>query len=210
MARPRVRRPIRIDTGVWFAIERQLAEDRNSFPNQWSRPVVRAVTPQVDDGRRPAKTSVGELVAVEADAFVDGHDAIVCDLRARHGSGTKWTSIPMQPLFDDRWRGMLPITEPGLYRFCVRARVDDFATWRTDLRARAEAGQDLTVELEVGAGLVVDAARRARAQDGRRLEALAEAIRSSRRGLEGSAPASLSDWLSDLSPDASRATVLFS
>lgn len=210
MARPRVRRPIRIDTGVWFAIERQLAEDRNSFPNKWSRPIVRAVTPQVDDGRRPAKTSVGELVTVEADAFVDGHDAIVCDLRARHRSGTKWTSIPMQPLLDDRWRGTLPITEPGLYRFCVRARVDDFATWRTDLRARAEAGQDLTVELEVGAGLVVDAARRARAQDGRRLEALAEAIRSSRRGLEGSAPTSLSDWLSDLSPDASLATVLFS
>src|SRR5580704_6803216 len=120
MARPRVRSPIRLETGVWFAIKRQVTEETGPLPSTWSRPVVRAVTPQVEGGRRPAKTTVGELVTVEADAFIDGHDAIRCDLRARHTSDGKWVSYPMQPLFDDRWRGTLPITELGLYRFSVR------------------------------------------------------------------------------------------
>src|ERR1700722_10535915 len=129
MAKPRVRSPIRFETGVWFAIKRQVTEDTSPFPSTWSRPVVRAVTPQVDGGRRPAKTTVGEFVTVEADAFIDGHDAIRVDLRARHSTDGKWTSSPMQPLVDDRWRGALPIAEPGLFRFSVRARVDEFLPW---------------------------------------------------------------------------------
>ena len=92
MAMPRLRIPIR--HRHWRLVRHRASIDRSSkfSPTNWSRPVVRAVRPQVDGGRRPAKTRVGEFVAVEADAFVDGHDSLVCDLRARQRSGTKWTS----------------------------------------------------------------------------------------------------------------------
>ena len=40
------------------------------------RVVIENITPQVDCGRFPAKRAIGESVAVEADVFTDGHDAV--------------------------------------------------------------------------------------------------------------------------------------
>jgi starch synthase (maltosyl-transferring) len=210
MAMPRVRSPIRFETGVWFAIKRQLTEDPSPLPSTWSRPVVRAVAPQVDGGRRPAKTTVGELVTVEADAFLDGHDAIRCDFHARHSTDNKWVIYPMQPQVDDRWRGTLPITEPGLYRFSVRARVDEFLTWRNELRERSRAGQDLSLELEVGAEIIERAAPRARGRERQMLASLVEAFRSSPRGLESAVPSTLAEWTSEESANETLASVVLS
>ncbi len=196
MAMPRLRNPLRIGAGAWFAVSRQLTEEPNPLPNAWTRPVVRAVRPSVDGGRRPAKTTVGELVTVEADAFTDGHDALVCDVRARHSASSKWASHPMQPLLDDRWRATFPVTETGLYRFSVRARLDEFATWRDDLSERRKAGQDLAVELQVGADIVERAAGRARAEQRRSLQLLADALRSSPDGLDHAVPRELATWAS--------------
>ncbi len=103
-------------------------------PAEWARPVVRGVRPQVDGGARAAKTTVGEVLKVTADAFVDGHDSLWVEVRYRHASSSKWETVPMRPLYDDQWRGHLPVEVKGLYRFAVRARVDSFASWRRDLR----------------------------------------------------------------------------
>ena len=166
-----------------------------SVPPTWYRPVVRAVHPQVDGGGRPAKSTVGERLTVAADAFVDGHDALWCDLRFRHEADADWSTEPMSASVDDRWQGMLPITKTGLYRFVVQARVDAFATWRGDLAARAAAGHDLSVELLVGSALVADAATRAPATERRMLAALADALRTSPRGIEGDAPEEVACWV---------------
>jgi starch synthase (maltosyl-transferring) len=209
MAMPRLRNPLRIGAGAWFAVNRQLTEDPNPPPSTWTRPVVRAVRPQVDGGRRPAKTTVGELVTVEADAFCDGHDSLVCEVRARHAASNKWTSHRMQPLFDDRWRATFPITEIGLYRFSVRARIDEFATWRDDLSERSKAGQDLAVELRVGADIVERAAARARAGERRMLKVLADSLRSSQDGLGHAVPHELTTWSSAGPGSDALASVVF-
>ena len=39
-----------------------------------SRIVIEHVSPSVEGGRFPAKTSVGDVVPIEADVFTDGHD----------------------------------------------------------------------------------------------------------------------------------------
>jgi starch synthase (maltosyl-transferring) len=188
------------------------ADERVSLPvpPDWARPVVRAVRPQVDGGARATKATVGELLGVAADAFVDGHDALWVELRYRHASSAKWDTAPMRPLNDDRWRGELPVQARGLYRFAVRARVDEFATWRGDLAARAEAGQDLATELVVGADLLAAAASRARAGDRRMLAALADAVRAGVRGLESGVPDELAQWAlgSETARDRDLADVL--
>jgi starch synthase (maltosyl-transferring) len=163
-------------------------------PSDWARPVVRSVRPQVDGGARAAKTTVGELLRVAADAFVDGHDCLWVEARYRHASSSKWDTVPMRPLYDDRWLAELPVRPKGLYRFSVRARVDHFATWRRELAARAEAGQDLTTELVVGAELIDAAALHARAGIRRLLAALAEAVRTAVRGLESDVTEELARW----------------
>jgi starch synthase (maltosyl-transferring) len=182
------------------------------LPRAWSRPVVRAIRPEVDCGRRPAKTTVGDLLAVEADAFIDGHASLWCELRYRHELGTSWTTIPMQKSFDDRWHGILPITTHGTYRFSVRARVDEFATWRDDLAARAGAGQDLSVEFQTGADLIDAAAMRARSNSRRMLVELAGALLDAPRSLESDVAPELGTWALGESPrgGCSLADVLFS
>jgi hypothetical protein len=73
-------------------------------PSRWMRPVIGAVSPQVEGGRRPAKAAVGDLVLVEADVYADGHDVLVCALRFRHDEALQWSSAPMESRGNDRWQ----------------------------------------------------------------------------------------------------------
>jgi starch synthase (maltosyl-transferring) len=165
------------------------------LPRAWSRPVVRAVQPQVDEGGRPAKTTVGEQVRIVADAFVDGHDALWCELRHRHETESRWGAAPMHKNVDDRWYAVLPVEKTGLYRFCVRARVDEFATWRDGLAAKVAAGQSVSDELLIGAELITAAAGRARGETRRLLGTLAAILREGQRGLDGHPGEEVALWL---------------
>jgi starch synthase (maltosyl-transferring) len=116
----------------------------------------------------------------------------------------------MEPLVDDRWHGVLPLLQPGLYRFSVRARVDVFGTWLKDLDASHHAGHDLSVDLQVGAALVQGSSTQARGEERRLLVLLADALRASGRGLEGDVPAEVAKWLTGRTADDSLAPVLLS
>jgi starch synthase (maltosyl-transferring) len=148
------------------------------FPAEAVRAVVTNLKPLVEGGRRPAKASLGDLLQVEADAFVDGHDLVCCELRFRHDKDVKWTSVAMHGVGNDRFVGTLPVERLGRYRFVVRGGVDRFATWRRDLRARLAAGQDVDEEILVGAQLIQEAAHRAKASERRRLSDLSDRLRS--------------------------------
>jgi len=117
--------------------------------------------PEIDGGRFPAKRSLGEKVTVEADIFADGHDSLAAVLRYRHRSNPTWTETPMTPLVNDRWRAEFPVTELGSYLFTLEGWIDPFETWSRQLDKRIQAGQDVAVELEVGARIVDEAAARA-------------------------------------------------
>jgi starch synthase (maltosyl-transferring) len=144
------------------------------------RVAIEAVTPEVDGGRFPAKRSVGETVIVEADIFADGHDSLAAILRHCHESSAGWTESPLTPIVNDRWRGRFTVTQLGRHVFTVEGWVDPFKTWSKQLAKRLEAGQDVKVDLEIGARQVEPAAQRAGAggqPDGTRLTTLAEALR---------------------------------
>jgi len=129
------------------------------------RVVIEAVSPEVDGGRVPSNRSLGEKVAVEADIFADGHDALACVMRYRHHAGSKWTEERMSALGNDRWRAEFTVTELGRYVYTFEAWVDRFLTWRLQLAKRMAAGQDVASELKVGATLVESAAGRAQGAD---------------------------------------------
>ncbi len=136
--------------------------------------------PEIDGGRFPAKRAVGETVTVEADIFADGHDALAAVVRHRHESAAEWTETAMTPLVNDRWRGEFPVTQLGRWFFTIEAWVDHFETWRRQLQKRLDAGQDVSVEMEVGARILEQAAARAdgNATDATLLRELSQSLRS--------------------------------
>jgi starch synthase (maltosyl-transferring) len=131
-------------------------------PEGRRRVAIERVTPAVHAGRFPIKRVSGERVVVEADVFGDGHDAVACVLLWRPAAAGHWSETEMEPLANDRWRGEFTVENLGLYHYTVEGWVDRFRTWRKDLVKRVEAGQDIAVELLIGAQLIEAAAQRAR------------------------------------------------
>ncbi|HEY1186426.1 MAG TPA: maltotransferase domain-containing protein, partial [Gemmata sp.] len=112
-----------------------------------NRAVIESVEPAIDGGRFPIKRVVGESVAVEADVFADGHDAVECVLLFRQGGETEWAEAPMTPLVNDRWGGSFSVTRIGRAEFTVLAWVDRFLSWVRDLKKRSPADPDTGVSL---------------------------------------------------------------
>ncbi len=133
------------------------------------RVIIEGVKPEIDGGRFPIKRTVGEKVSVEADVFADGHDAITCVLLFRRENDSAWTEVGMQPMVNDRWRAEFTVTSLGRYQYTLKAWVDGFRSWRRDLSKKVDAGQDVSVDLLVGAKFTEEAAHRASAADRRKL-----------------------------------------
>ena len=125
------------------------------------RAVIEGVTPRVDDGRFPVKRVVGDALAVEADVFTDGHDEVRARVAWRHERDADWQESEMEPLGNDRWRATFALERIGRYEFLVSGWVDRWKTWVHDLQKRVDAGQDVTVDLQIGGQLASAALRNA-------------------------------------------------
>jgi starch synthase (maltosyl-transferring) len=145
------------------------------------RVVIEAVCPELDGGVFAIKRVPGELVVVEADIFADGHDALSCILLYRTHHESDWSEARMESLGNDRRRGQFRVSAEGRYFYTLEAWVDHFRTWRKDLVKRIEAGQDVRVEILIGAQLIEEAARIA-GPDSRRLMDWAAALRKTDNG----------------------------
>ena len=148
------------------------------------RAVIRRATPQVDGGRFPAKRVAGEAVEVGADVYADGHDVLAVVVRHRHAEAARWAELRMRPVGNDRWRAEFTVEQLGRHLFTIEAWVDQFATWRRDLAAKAAAHQDVAVELLAGSELVAQTAERGSGKDARRLSAAATLLGDRRKALE--------------------------
>ncbi len=134
------------------------------------RVVIEAVSPEIDCGAFGVKRVVGEKVSVKADIFCDGHDAVAARLVYLGPEEGDWSEVPMRHTMNDRWIGEFVVTQVGLYRYSIEGWVDHFQTWQRDLRKKHGAGQDISVELLIGIGLLEEAAERARDADKNTLE----------------------------------------
>ena len=143
-----------------------------------NRVVIESITPQVDGGRFPAKRTVGDQVAVEADVFADGHDAVAASLLVNRVGSKEWTEIRMRPLVNDRWTAAFRVSELGQYRFKVVGWIDRFETWRRDLLRRIQPDVDTAVDYRIGAEIVDETAARATGADAGWLRDRAKVLRS--------------------------------
>ncbi|HEX4243686.1 MAG TPA: alpha-1,4-glucan--maltose-1-phosphate maltosyltransferase [Steroidobacteraceae bacterium] len=126
-----------------------------------ARAVIDAVFPSVDGGRFPAKRIAGETVEVRANCFADGHDKLRVRLRWRAEGAADDYESEMEALGNDVWRARFTPPRAGRYRYTVAAWVDHFESWCRELERREEPA-DVRIALAVGAGLIDEAAGRAR------------------------------------------------
>ena len=84
----------------------------------------------------------------------------------------------MESLDNDRWRATFEVTEIGAYLYTLQAWVDRFGSWRQGLAKKLQAGQDVAIDLLIGAGLVEETANRAPAADKKRLGNFISILRS--------------------------------
>jgi starch synthase (maltosyl-transferring) len=112
------------------------------------RVIIEDVTPEVDEGRFPAKRTVGEAVVVEADVFADGHDLVAAALLWRRAGADAWAESRMAPLGNDRWRASFTCTEFADYEYTIEGWIDRGATLRDAIAKKHAAGQDAAVEQE--------------------------------------------------------------
>ena len=167
------------------------------------RVVIERIRPEIDGGRFPIKRTPGESVEVTADIFADGYDVIAAVVRDRHrltaetaerAENTEqgfsaiaatsavqrglWRETPMTLVAPgtDRWTARFDVDAIGWHDYQIVSWVDRFLTWRRDLRAKAAAGQDVSLELLEGSLLIQDAATRATKDDAAWLLERADAL----------------------------------
>ena len=173
------------------------------------RVVIESVSPEVDGGSFPAKSTIGDPISVEADVFADGHDGVRCVLRHRKASARSWTETAMTFLGNDRWHAEFTPDELGLWHFEIAGWVDRFDTWLSGIVKKAEADVDITVELAAGALLYEAAADRARGEAAERLAEVATTLRDESISADERFEVAISEGPVDLArkcPDRSRET----
>ncbi|RCR70496.1 alpha-1,4-glucan--maltose-1-phosphate maltosyltransferase [Larkinella punicea] len=137
------------------------------------RVMIERVSPELDGGRFPIKAVPGDLIAVEADIFLDGHDKLAARLLYKHPDDPAWIEVPMVFINNDRWGASFSVEKPGLYAYTIEGWVDHIASWKHEVELKVAAGQRLTSELKAGAVYVEGMAQRAEGDDKPTLEWLA-------------------------------------
>jgi starch synthase (maltosyl-transferring) len=114
------------------------------------RLVIERISPCVDGGRFAAKAVVGQPLAISADIFMDGHDKLGAELLWRDEADGRWQVQPMQPVGNDRWLAHVTPSRCGRHAFMLRAWLDRWATYCSELDKKYRAGVAIELEIEEG------------------------------------------------------------
>jgi starch synthase (maltosyl-transferring) len=145
--------------------------------------VIECVSPELDAGRHAVKRIIGDIVWVGADIIKEGHDQLAARVIYRGPGETDWSSAPLQYDYDsDRWYGAFTADRIGRWTFTIEAWTDRFVTWRSELKKKLDAGQEIHTELVEGAEIIRTAARTTRSGAARASLLMTAKILVDRRG----------------------------
>jgi starch synthase (maltosyl-transferring) len=164
----------RVEIGGWNRKHRQPAHHP-----EWQRDariLIEDVWPEIDGGRYPAKRVAGDEVAVWADIFRDGHDAITAALKYAF-EDEPWQETRFAFHDNDRWVARFRPGRVGRWRYTIEAWTDHFASWREDLIKKRDAGQDVALELIEGEAIVAAAVPQVSGEDAAQLRQSIERLK---------------------------------
>jgi len=114
------------------------------------------VMPLVDNGRLPAKATIGEPFPVSATVFREGHDLLGAEVVLTDPDGVRRppTRLLPQPAVDrhtvDRYRAWVVPDLPGPWSFEIHAWSDPIATWQHDAGIKIRAQVDVELMFAEG------------------------------------------------------------
>lgn len=118
-----------------------------------SRLVICDVSPTVDNGRYPAKATVGQSVRVDATIFADGHNRLAARVLWKEAGDRHWQSQPMQLLGSDHWQSTFTPLRQGNLLFRIEAWLDRWQNYHHELYQKFHA--QIPVALEVTEGIML-------------------------------------------------------
>ena len=139
--------------------------------NGRKRVIITAISPVVEGGYYPAKSAVNESLVISASLFSDGHDEVAGLVEITKSIGGETVRIPLKHIINDYWEAVFEPEQIGFHTFRIRGWIDHFTTWQKGLRKKFDAGQDIAVELLIGAELMENAVQWADGSDKNTLQA---------------------------------------
>ena len=122
------------------------------------RVIIIPVSPCIEGGKYAAKTVVFDDIILSADIFGDGHDEVAASVFIKRIGAIDFIEVPMAPISNDRWAADYAFSEIGRYEFWFEGWEDHYSNWKKGLIKKYEAGQDISVELQIGSDLLTEAA----------------------------------------------------
>jgi starch synthase (maltosyl-transferring) len=122
-----------------------------------NRSVIDHVSPQINNGRFPIQRVVGERVHITASVFGDGHDYLRALVEFKAPKARNWSSVEMTDHGNDHWSATFQVLERGVYKYRLVAWVDHLLTWYRGFKKKQADGQDMGIELTIGANLLTAA-----------------------------------------------------
>ena len=129
-----------------------------NLKNGKKRVIITNVSPTVEGGKYPAKTVIDETMIITADVFGDGHDEVAASAFLRDVKTGNIVELPMDFVINDHWATEYTFTNTGTYEFWINGWEDHYSTWKHGLKKKYDAGQDIALELRIGADLLLAAA----------------------------------------------------
>lgn len=118
-----------------------------------NRSVISDIKPQIDAGRFPIQRVVGEKVKITATIFGDGHDYLRAVVEYKAPKARKWASVELDDYGNDAWGGEFTVEKQGVYEYRIISWVDHIKTWYKGFKKKQADGQDMGIELKIGANL---------------------------------------------------------
>ena len=159
------------------------------------------IQPLISAGQYPAKCVVGEMIPISATAWREGHDALGVTLHVETPYRTSFDVRMSASSEPDIYNAAIVPDAVGYWTFRIEAWSDPYATWRSAVEKKIDAGQgaeDLANDLEIGARVLTEAAESVDGDDRQLLLDAVDSLRSRRRRIENRVGMALSDEVAEL------------
>ena len=119
-----------------------------------SRVVIDAVKPQINCGDFFIKRIINEVVNVDANVLVDGHDVIAASVLFKHEKAKTWNEVRMYDVGNDEWKASFSVEKQGFYTYKVQGWVDYALNWQHGIDRKIDDNQHVKSELLEGVTLL--------------------------------------------------------